>query len=256
MCSIIEKLQCDMSFFSVQRTQTCVRVLSKYKALGFGCQGPLGPRENGKELSRCIQMKCSVNARCVVVSSDACSRRSRWGSRRACSDRLAFRVQRALVNGKAQDIDLSKSASVNKINERTSIGIVVVDHGSKRESSNVMLDSFVELYTRMLGEEKMEMNIVAIEKAHMEIAAPSVKDAVGACVDKGAKVVVVAPYFLSRGRHILEDIPALVEEAQSEYKDISCIMADPIGLDVRVADVVHTRVEEALTALDGLVDPE
>jgi sirohydrochlorin ferrochelatase len=178
------------------------------------------------------------------------------GSRRASSDGLAFRVPIAMVNGRGQDKDLSRIQNVIKLNERTGVGIVVVDHGSKRESSNVMLDSFVELYKRMLGEEKMEMNIVAIEKAHMEIAAPSVKDAVGACVDKGAKVVVVAPYFLSRGRHILEDIPALVEEAQSEYKDVRCIMAGPIGLDVRVADVVHTRVEEALTALDGLVDPE
>eukprot|EP00890_Picochlorum_soloecismus_P006766 jgi/Picsp_1/914/NSC_04399-R1_sirohydrochlorin ferrochelatase len=225
-----------------------MRVLSKQKTRRLGYHILLETRKNsGGVLSRCIQSKRCVNTRCIVPSSGTCSR---WGNRRACSDRVAFRIQGVLADGRAYDDDLSKNEKGNESNARTTIGIVVVDHGSKRESSNVMLDSFVQLYKGMLGEEKIEMNIVAIEKAHMEIASPSVKDAVGACVDKGAKVVVVAPYFLSRGRHILEDIPALVEEAQAEYKDVKCVMADPIGLDVRVADVVHSRVEEVLTALE------
>jgi sirohydrochlorin ferrochelatase len=41
---------------------------------------------------------------------------------------------------------------------------------------------------------------------------------------------VVAPYFLSRGRHIQEDIPALVGAAQLKYPGTKCIIADPIGV--------------------------
>ncbi len=37
-----------------------------------------------------------------------------------------------------------------------------------------------------------------VEVAHMELAAPSVADAVDAAVAAGAQVVTVAPYFLSR----------------------------------------------------------
>jgi sirohydrochlorin ferrochelatase len=41
--------------------------------------------------------------------------------------------------------------------------------------------------------------------------------------------VVVAPYFLSKGRHIQEDIPQLVREAQAKYPNVKCIISEPIG---------------------------
>lgn len=41
--------------------------------------------------------------------------------------------------------------------------------------------------------------------------------------------MVVAPYFLSRGRHIQEDIPALVAEAQQQFPGVTCQIAEPIG---------------------------
>lgn len=51
----------------------------------------------------------------------------------------------------------------------------------------------------------------------------------GKCVAQGVQTVVIAPYFLSRGRHIQEDIPQLVREAQEKHTGVSCIVADPIG---------------------------
>jgi hypothetical protein len=49
------------------------------------------------------------------------------------------------------------------------------------------------------------------------------------CVEAGATRVVVAPYFLSKGRHIQDDIPALVAEAQQQFPGITCTIAEPIG---------------------------
>lgn len=59
----------------------------------------------------------------------------------------------------------------------------------------------------------------------------------GRCVAAGAKHVVVAPYFLSKGRHIQDDIPALVAAAQEQYPDVRCSIADPIGKLTAVTDV-------------------
>lgn len=39
----------------------------------------------------------------------------------------------------------------------------------------------------------------------------------------------MAPYFLSQGRHIQQDIPALVAEALSHHPGVECVIADPIG---------------------------
>lgn len=101
-----------------------------------------------------------------------------------------------------------------------------------------MLHEFVELYRQTSGRQ-------IVEGAHMEIAEPSIADAVGKCASAGAKKIVIAPYFLSRGRHIQEDIPALVAAAQEQHPGVECVVADPIGLDPLMAQLVEMRVQNA-----------
>ncbi|XP_073142970.1 sirohydrochlorin ferrochelatase, chloroplastic isoform X4 [Henckelia pumila] len=73
-------------------------------------------------------------------------------------------------------------------------GVIIVDHGSRRDESNLMLNEFVDMFR-----ERTKYPIV--EPAHMELAAPSIKDAFDLCVQQGAKRVIVSPFFLSPGRH-------------------------------------------------------
>ena len=84
-----------------------------------------------------------------------------------------------------------------------------------------------------------------MEGAHMEIAEPTIADAVRKCVSAGATTVIVAPYFLSRGRHIQEDIPALVAAAQEQHRGVKCVVAEPIGLDPLMAQLIEMRVLKA-----------
>ena len=81
----------------------------------------------------------------------------------------------------------------------------------------------------------------------MELAEPSVAAAVAACVAAGARRVVVAPYFLSRGRHIQEDIPALAAAAAAAHPGVEVTVAEPIGLDPLMAQLIEQRVA-AVTA--------
>ncbi len=87
-----------------------------------------------------------------------------------------------------------------------------------------------------------------VEGAHMEIAEPTIADAVGKCAAAGAATVIIAPYFLSQGRHIQEDIPALVAAAQEQHPEVKCVVADPIGLDPLMAQLIEMRVLNASTA--------
>lgn len=82
----------------------------------------------------------------------------------------------------------------------------------------------------------------------MELAEPTIEQAIETCIDNGAHRIVIAPYFLSRGRHIQEDIPSLVREAQEKYPDIVCIIAEPIGVDPLLAQLIENRVENAAAA--------
>lgn len=73
---------------------------------------------------------------------------------------------------------------------------------------------------------------------------PSISDAVSKAASLGALRVVLAPYFLSRGRHVREDIPALAKEAEAAT-GLPVTVAEPFGVDEALAAAVEARVARA-----------
>ncbi|KAG8384854.1 hypothetical protein BUALT_Bualt04G0161700 [Buddleja alternifolia] len=126
-------------------------------------------------------------------------------------------------------------------------GIVIVDHGSRRNESNLMLNEFVIMFR-----EKTKYPIV--EPAHMELAEPSIKDAFDSCVRQGAERVIVSPFFLFPGRHWHQDIPSLTAEAAKEHPGVSYIVTAPLGLHELLVDVVNDRINYCLSHVDGVED--
>lgn len=124
------------------------------------------------------------------------------------------------------------------------LGVVIVDHGSRRESSNRMLEDFAALFAD-------EMPGAVVEAAHMELAEPSIGTAFGRCVARGARRVVVMPYFLLPGRHWHEDIPRLAAEAASEHEGVEFLVGSPIGLHPLMLGVVRARLEHCLAHASG-----
>ncbi|EPS61981.1 hypothetical protein M569_12814, partial [Genlisea aurea] len=123
-------------------------------------------------------------------------------------------------------------------------GIIIVDHGSRRRESNLMLDDFVSMFR-----EKTKYAIV--EPAHMELAEPSIKNAFDSCVRRGAKCVVVSPFFLFPGRHWHKDIPSLTAEAAKEHPGVPYMITAPLGLHELLVDVVKDRIRYCLSHVAG-----
>ena len=86
------------------------------------------------------------------------------------------------------------------------LGVILVDHGSRRDESNAMLLDVVRNFADATG-------FSIVEPAHMELAEPSIATAFTRCIERGASSVVVFPYFLLPGRHWNDDIPRLAAEA-------------------------------------------
>ena len=79
--------------------------------------------------------------------------------------------------------------------------------------------------------------------AHMELAQPSIADAIAELASQGETDVVVVPYFLSPGRHITQDIPALVASAQEANPGVRCSIAGPIGALLASACPEHAETQ-------------
>lgn len=117
--------------------------------------------------------------------------------------------------------------------------VIVVDHGSKRAAANDMLFDVIDQYKAVTG-------VQIVEAAHMELAEPTLEDAVRACLRQGARQIVVHPYFLAPGRHSTGDIPAMVAEVAQNHPEVSFRVTAPLGIAPQLAEVMQLRIQEAL----------
>ena len=119
------------------------------------------------------------------------------------------------------------------------LGIILIDHGSRRDEANALLDQVVPLVRESTG-------VSIVEVAHMELASPTLSDAFAACVEQGATRIAIHPYFLAPGRHSTEDIPAMAAEVATTWPDVPYTVSEPLGLDARMGEVIADRIREAL----------
>jgi len=124
--------------------------------------------------------------------------------------------------------------------------LVIVDHGSRRAASNAMHEEFVAEFAARAGDA-----YVAVEPAHMELAEPTVAEAVDRAVAAGARRVMVMPYFLFPGTHWERDIPALVAAAAERHPGVEMLVTAPVGLHPSMHTVVRERVEQCARHADG-----
>lgn len=114
---------------------------------------------------------------------------------------------------------------------------MLVDHGSREAEANALLEGLAaRLRERLPGR--------TVQAAHMEISAPTIAEAVDACVAAGAREIVVVPFFLSPGRHVREDVPRLAAEAAARHRGVSVRIAGPVGLHPAMLEILLERVSE------------
>ena len=128
-------------------------------------------------------------------------------------------------------------------------GIIIVDHGSRRDESNRMLEEVAALFAKRFAE-KYDI----VEPAHMELAEPSIATAFSRCVERGATQVIVFPYFLLPGRHWNDDIPQLAAAAAEDHPGVRYLVTAPFGLHPLMAEVMRQRIAHCLAHTRGDAD--
>ena len=113
--------------------------------------------------------------------------------------------------------------------------ILLIDHGSRREEANEMMNCMANLVQAMAGSD------VVVRYAHMELSEPSISAGVQSCVQAGATELIVFPYMLSPGKHSTADIPRMVAEAVARHSDVSVRVTTAFGVHERLAEVILGR---------------
>jgi sirohydrochlorin ferrochelatase len=118
--------------------------------------------------------------------------------------------------------------------------VLLIAHGSRRPQANADLTQVAEA---VLARGAYPI----VEVAYLEIAEPTIPQGARNCLDRGAKRVLMLPYFLSAGNHVVEDIERHRRELSEESPEIEFRLCAPLGLHPSMVDVVLARLEETQT---------
>jgi sirohydrochlorin ferrochelatase len=113
--------------------------------------------------------------------------------------------------------------------------ILLIDHGSRRDAANEMMDCMANLVQAMAGDS------VVARYAHMELAEPSIEAGLRQCVEAGATEVIVFPYMLSPGKHSTGDIPRMVAAAATAYPGLQVRVTNAFGVHEKLAELILER---------------
>jgi sirohydrochlorin ferrochelatase len=113
--------------------------------------------------------------------------------------------------------------------------ILLIDHGSRRDAANEMMNCMANLVQAQAGPD------VVVRYAHMELCAPSIADGVRACVEAGATELIVFPYMLSPGKHSTGDIPRMVGEAAVPFPQLAVRVTSAFGVHEKLGEIILGR---------------
>ena len=113
--------------------------------------------------------------------------------------------------------------------------LLLVAHGSRRKQSN---DEVVVLADKLKKNCSDQYGI--IHAGFLELAEILIPDGIKNCVDDGATSIIVLPYFLNSGRHVVEDIPNIVGETRTDYPDVDIKIAQHLGASDLMMDLLIT----------------
>lgn len=102
--------------------------------------------------------------------------------------------------------------------------LLIVAHGSRKESSNNEIRSLSE---KVSGELSSNVNKVSV--AFLELASPSIQEGIDDCFNSGVEEIIVLPYFLAGGNHVLEDIPREIRQALNNWPEKNITILPHIG---------------------------
>lgn len=118
-------------------------------------------------------------------------------------------------------------------------GILIIAHGSRRkETINTMEQVFKMVQDNMPD--------LVVEHAYMEFCEVNLEKGLDILREKGVTEIVVVPYFLFDGMHIIKDIPEEIETYLEKHKNMKISMGKTLGADKRIAEVLCDRIKEVL----------
>ena len=115
--------------------------------------------------------------------------------------------------------------------------LIIAAHGSRKKKSNLEVATLAERVSK-----KAKGSFEEVGHAFLQLADPLLEKKINELVKKGATKIVIFPFFIGSGNHILVDIPELVKKAQSAYPKVDFKLTRHLGKIEAIEDVIIHEV--------------
>ncbi|MFZ3116468.1 MAG: CbiX/SirB N-terminal domain-containing protein [Syntrophales bacterium] len=116
--------------------------------------------------------------------------------------------------------------------------LIILGHGSRAAGAADDMEKVAERLKERLDYEIVE----TCQMSGKGFLFPEVFDR---CMAQGGAFVLVLPYFLHRGIHILQDVPRMMQEKAAEYPGVRVVLGSNLGFDEALVDIMMKRVRES-----------
>lgn len=115
--------------------------------------------------------------------------------------------------------------------------VLLIAHGSRHQPAN---DDLFDMAARIAAQGEYRI----VEACFLELAEPDIATGGSRCVARGATLVMMVPYFLSAGVHLLRDLTRAREELSRRYPAIEFRLGPPLGPHRLLDALVASRIVE------------
>ena len=115
--------------------------------------------------------------------------------------------------------------------------VLLIAHGSRRQEAN---DDLLRLAEAVRKRDRFSM----VEVAYLEIASPTIPEGARRCIEQGACRILMLPYFLSAGAHVVDDLKRHQRDLSSEFPNVSIELCRALELHPLLIEVVLQRLDE------------
>ena len=124
--------------------------------------------------------------------------------------------------------------------------VLLIAHGSRRASAN---EDLVQLAGLVAERGRFEI----VEVSYLELLEPTISTGGRTCVERGARRVLMLPYFLSSGVHVVTDLEKQRHQLAAQFHDVEFVLCPHLGLHPLMAEIVLDRLREGEEKALGLV---
>jgi sirohydrochlorin ferrochelatase len=115
--------------------------------------------------------------------------------------------------------------------------VLLIAHGSRHAPANADL---ILMAGRIAGSGAYPI----VEAAFLELAEPDIAESGSRCVERGAGLVLMIPYFLSSGVHIVRDLTAARDQLITRFPAVEFRLGPPLGPDPLLDELVARRARQ------------